>query len=79
MIAKFEPIALEKVWGGNNLKRIYNFRQNNIGEVWGISAHKSFSNKLANGDFAGLTLSFGVLVSLVKKLVIDTILIRGNK
>jgi len=56
MILKFEPIALEKVWGGNNLKKTYGFTIDKIGEVWGISGHVSYSNKVVNGEFKGMTL-----------------------
>jgi len=56
MLLKFEPIALEKVWGGNNLKKTYKIDKENIGEIWGISAHESYSNKIINTRFAGKTL-----------------------
>lgn len=56
MILRFEPLAFEKVWGGDKLKKAYNIDKENIGEVWGISAHKSASNKIINGEFKGMTL-----------------------
>ena len=46
MIFKLQPIILDKIWGGNQLKKTYKTELNNIGEVWGISAHQSFSNLL---------------------------------
>lgn len=55
MIIRLEPIPLTKVWGGDKLSNMYNFSLSNIGEIWGISAHKSNSNKIINGPFKGLT------------------------
>jgi mannose-6-phosphate isomerase len=55
MIIRLEPIALSKVWGGQNLSKVYQLPQSNIGEIWGISAHKSFSNKIISGPFVGMT------------------------
>jgi mannose-6-phosphate isomerase len=56
MIFKFEPLAFKKVWGGDKLSEVYNIDKDNIGEIWGISAHKSASNKIINTEFKGLTL-----------------------
>jgi mannose-6-phosphate isomerase len=56
MIIKLKPIALSKVWGGNNLAKIYNIDQEKIGEIWGISGHKSYSNEIVNTEYQGLTL-----------------------
>ncbi|MDA0871459.1 MAG: hypothetical protein O2987_01070 [Firmicutes bacterium] len=44
MIYKLKPIFFSKIWGGSKLKQIYQSELNNIGEVWGISAHQSYSN-----------------------------------
>ena len=46
MIFKLQPVLLDKIWGGTQLKKTYDTDLNNIGEVWGISAHPSFSNTL---------------------------------
>lgn len=46
MIFKLQPVLLDKIWGGKYLKETYETKLNNIGEVWGISAHPNFSNKL---------------------------------
>lgn len=46
MIFKLQPVLLDKIWGGTQLKKTYDTHLNNIGEVWGISAHPSFSNTL---------------------------------
>jgi len=59
MILKFKPIFLRKVWGGNKLSKIYNLKTaDQIGECWGISGHKSYSNIVESGDFKGKTLSY---------------------
>jgi mannose-6-phosphate isomerase len=55
MIIKLKPIALSKVWGGDNLAKKYHINQEKIGEIWGISAHKSFSNEVLNEDFKGMS------------------------
>jgi mannose-6-phosphate isomerase len=55
MILRLEPIALSKVWGGQKLSILYQLNQSNIGEIWGISAHKSYSNKIFSGTFVGMT------------------------
>ena len=54
MIIKLKPIALSKVWGGNKLALSYQINQDKIGEIWGISAHKLYSNKIQNEEFQGL-------------------------
>ena len=56
MITKFHPIALQKVWGGSKLSKQYNLNDKKIGEIWGISAHKTHSNILLNGAYKGMTL-----------------------
>lgn len=53
MIIRLEPIPLTKVWGGEKLSKTYGFSLLNIGEIWGISAHKSHSNIILNGDYKG--------------------------
>jgi mannose-6-phosphate isomerase len=55
MIIKLKPIPLIKVWGGNKLSKAYEYSLENIGEVWGISAHRSHSNEIINGVYKGLT------------------------
>jgi len=56
MIIKLKPILIEKVWGGSRLGLMYNSKSNKIGECWGISAHKSNSNIIEDGQFKGITL-----------------------
>jgi mannose-6-phosphate isomerase len=55
MFIRLEPISLSKVWGGKKLSKFYQLPQSNIGEIWGISAHKSYSNKILTGPFVGMT------------------------
>lgn len=55
MIVRLKPIPLQKVWGGHKLSEFYGFSLSNIGEIWGISAHDSYSNIIMNGDFLGLS------------------------
>ena len=66
MVIKFIPIPIKKVWGGKNLIETYQTDETNIGEVWGISAHKSYSNIIDNGEFCGI--SFRELYKLKKEL-----------
>lgn len=56
MIIKLKPIPVKKIWGGDKLSTQYNLSLSNVGEVWGISAHKSQSNLIMNGDYKGITL-----------------------
>lgn len=56
MIIKFKPVLLEKVWGGKNLMKRYESDLKNIGEVWGISAHETYSTKIVNTEYAGYDL-----------------------
>lgn len=59
-----EPIFLagelhEKIWGGHKLNELFGYGEatKNIGENWGISAHKNGDAKILNPTFAGETLS----------------------
>lgn len=53
MILKLKPLAFEKVWGGQRLKRQYRIDLENVGEIWGICFHKSNSNTVYNGHYKG--------------------------
>lgn len=55
MVIRLKPIPLTKIWGGDKLSKMYGLSLPNVGEIWGISAHKSNSNKIINGHFKGLT------------------------
>jgi mannose-6-phosphate isomerase len=53
---KFNPIIKDKVWGGNNLSKLYNKQQNalpNIGESWEVSGVQGDLSVVANGFLAG--------------------------
>lgn len=53
---KFNPIYLEKIWGGNRIKRILNKDYKDIpncGESWEISAVEGKISTVANGYLAG--------------------------
>lgn len=53
-----EPVFKEKIWGGNNLKKLFNYKipSNSTGECWAISGHKDGSSIIKNGSFKGQTL-----------------------
>ena len=56
---KFEPIYLEKIWGGNRLKTLLNKKYNlkNCGESWEISGVEGNISVVANGFLKGNDLS----------------------
>lgn len=57
MIIKFKPIFFDKVWGGDDFKRLYDYPTGDkCGEAWGISAHPHGSSIVENGPFKGKTL-----------------------
>ncbi len=58
MILFFQPVFVDKIWGGNKLKELFNYSTtNNCGEVWGISAHKNGESIVINGKYKGDKLS----------------------
>jgi mannose-6-phosphate isomerase len=56
---KFEPICLEKIWGGNRLKTLLGKKYNskNCGESWEISGVEGNISLVANGFLKGNDLS----------------------
>ncbi|MDP8261967.1 MAG: hypothetical protein P9M13_01525 [Candidatus Ancaeobacter aquaticus] len=57
---EFEPIFKEKVWGGQNLKKLYSRNlpeAKKIGESWEISALGNDVSKVAHGEYKGLLLT----------------------
>jgi len=56
---KFEPICLEKIWGGNRLKTLLNknYDLKNCGESWEISGVEGNISVVANGFLSGNDLS----------------------
>lgn len=58
-ILKLTPVFKDVIWGGKLLKNFgYEQASDTAGECWGISAHKSGDCTIANGEFAGKTLSW---------------------
>ena len=57
-IILLEPVLMERIWGGTQLKDIYNYPipSDKTGEAWVISAHKDGSSIILNGEYKGKTL-----------------------
>lgn len=55
-----EPVLTHNVWGGTRLKRDFGYEidGDDIGECWGIAAHKNGDCTIKNRTFAGKTLSW---------------------
>lgn len=62
---KFEPVFLEKIWGGTHLSRLFPGKyipsEKNTGEIWELSARDDHPSVVLNGPFEGKT--FGDLIS----------------
>ena len=57
MIIKFEPVYFDKIWGGDDFSRQFNYSTGPLcGEAWGISAHPSGQSKIKNGLYQGMSL-----------------------
>lgn len=57
MVYKLNPIFKDKIWGGDYLKKTYNYQSTtNTGEAWGISGYKGSSSIILNGPYQGNTL-----------------------
>lgn len=54
----FEPVFKEKLWGGTKLNKLfgYDFKSENTGESWLISAHRNGRSKVINGLYKGMYL-----------------------
>ncbi len=54
-----EPVFVEKIWGGRKLETEFGYRipDGPIGECWAISAHPHGDCRVAEGPYAGQTLS----------------------
>lgn len=59
-ILKMEPVFKEMIWGGHKLRDVYGYEipSDHTGECWAISAHKNGDCTIADGEFAGKTLSW---------------------
>lgn len=55
----FEPVFKEMIWGGDNLKKVYDYQipSENTGECWAISAHENGDCTILNGKYSGMKLS----------------------
>ncbi len=54
-----EPFISELVWGGTRLISDYGIQteKRNAAEAWVLSCHEAGENRIANGDFTGMTLA----------------------
>ncbi len=55
----FKPVMKDVVWGGTKLRDEFHYEGagDSTGECWGISAHKNGDDIVANGAYAGMSLS----------------------
>ena len=53
-----EPVFKEMIWGGDKLKKVFNFDipSNKTGECWAISGHKNGTTKIKTGEYKGMGL-----------------------
>lgn len=75
---KFEPIFIEKVWGGCKLNKLYNKQlgdKKKIGESWEISAVEDFVSVVKNGFLQGNSLD-EIVEIYMGELVGDDIYIK---
>ncbi len=58
-ILRMEPVFKQMIWGGNKLGTQwgYDIPGDNTGECWAVSAHPNGDCKIAEGSYAGKTLS----------------------
>lgn len=55
---KFQPIAQERLWGGDLLAPMFRLpKQDKIGEIWTLSDHPSNPSICSNGSLAGQSLT----------------------
>ncbi|SHF01981.1 mannose-6-phosphate isomerase, type 1 [Caldanaerobius fijiensis DSM 17918] len=52
---KFFPIYMERIWGGNDLKRLFgrDFRSDKVGESWEVACHPHGTSIVSNGELKG--------------------------
>ncbi|MGM0414784.1 MAG: type I phosphomannose isomerase catalytic subunit, partial [Bacillota bacterium] len=55
---KFKPVYKEKIWGGRNLKRLFNknIPEGKVGESWEIASHENGKSIIKNGTYRGMTI-----------------------
>lgn len=58
-LIRLKPCFSHTIWGGNRLRTLFGYDEpgNDIGECWGVSAHKSGDCTVVGGDFDGKKLS----------------------
>lgn len=58
-ILKLNPVFKDYLWGGTKLRDEYGFESNldKLAEGWMLSCHKDGENTIANGNYAGKTLT----------------------
>ncbi len=58
-ILRMEPVFKQMIWGGNKLGTQWGYEipGDNTGECWAVSAHPNGDCRIAEGSFAGKTLS----------------------
>lgn len=57
MVLKFQPLFMDKIWGGQKLKELYGYETSDeCGECWGISGHSVASNMISSDPYQGYTL-----------------------
>lgn len=66
----FKPISTYRLWGGNQLKNLYNkpFEGNKIGESWELSTVQNNISEIENGVFAGQNIN-----ELIEKFPIEVL------
>lgn len=53
MVLKILPVFVEKIWGGNNLKKLgYKFNSDKVGEAWIISGYEGNESKIENNELS---------------------------
>lgn len=67
---KFVPIYKERIWGGNNLKKIFgrNLPNHLVGESWELSSHENGTSIVMNGSLAGKNLQ-EIMIEYKEKLI----------
>jgi len=58
-LIKLEPVFSHTVWGGSLLRQLFNYQEegDDIGECWGIAAHRSGDCSVSTGKYKGEKLS----------------------
>lgn len=59
-ILKIKPVFKEMIWGGHKLRDVYGYEipSDQTGECWAISAHRNGDCEIADGEYAGKTISW---------------------